>query len=255
MNNWSYVLERNAERYPDKEAIVFQDTRLTYKEVNERVNGLARGLLDLGIKKGDVVALLLYNCAEFMEITFAVNKVGAIWLPLNWRLVGEELSYILNDSQAKMLISEKQFSEVIGAIKEKVPLVKGYVGVGKDVPEGWESYDEIVSANLGSVVPHEPVELEDLSRLMYTSGTTAHPKGVMITYSNLYWKNISNILELNITSEDKILVIGPLYHTGGLDCPMTGAIYAGGSTVILKRLDPIEVFKAIDRNPPSSNTM
>ena len=247
MNNWSYVLERNAERYPDKEAIIFQDTRLTYKEVNERVNSLARGLLDLGIKKGDVVALLLYNCAEFLEITFAVNKVGAIWLPLNWRLVGEELSYILNDAQAKMLISEKQFAEVIGAIKKDVPLVKGYVGVGKDVPEGWKGYDEIVSANPGSVVPHEPVELEDLSRLMYTSGTTAHPKGTMITYGNLYWKNVSHILDLELTPEDKILVVGPLYHVGGLDLPMTGAIYAGGSAIILKSFDPIEALKAIDK--------
>lgn len=247
MINWSYILEKNAEKYPDKEAIVFQDRRLTYKELNERVNSLAKGLLDLGIRKGDIVALLLYNCAEFMEITFAVNKVGAIWLPLNWRLVGEELSYILNDAQAKMLISEKAFSEVIEPVKKNVPLVKEYVGIGKDVPEGWQSYDGIVNSNLGAVVSHESVEMDDLSRLMYTSGTTAHPKGVMLTYGNLYWKNIGHILEFDISPEDKILIVGPLYHVGGLDLPATGVIYAGGSVVILRRFDPIEVLQAVDK--------
>lgn len=247
MINWSYILEKNAEKYPDKEAIIFQDTRLTYKEINERVNSLAKGLLDLGVRRGDIVALLLYNCAEFMEIIFAVNKVGAIWLPLNWRLVGEELSYILNDAQAKMLISEKEFREVIEPVKKHIPLVKEYVGVGKDVPEGWRSYEEIVNSNLGAVVPHELVEMDDLSRLMYTSGTTAHPKGVMITYGNLYWKNIAHILEFDITPEDRVLVVGPLYHVGGLDLPMTGVIHVGGSAVILRRFDPIEVLKAIDK--------
>jgi len=247
MINWSYILEKNAEKYPDKEAIIFQDRRLTYKEINERVNSLAKGLLDLGIRKGDIVAILLYNCAEFMEITFAVNKVGAIWLPLNWRLVGEELSYILNDAQSKMLISEKEFREVIEPIKKNIPLVKEYVCVGEGVPEGWRSYDEIINSNLGTVVPHELVEMDDLSRLMYTSGTTAHPKGVMITYSNLYWKNIAHILEFDITSEDRVLVVGPLYHVGGLDLPTTGVIYVGGSVVILRRFDAIEVLKAIDK--------
>lgn len=247
MINWSYVLERNAEKFPDKEAVIFQDTRLTYKEINERVNGLAKGLLDSGIRKGDIVAILLYNCAEFLEITFAVNKIGAIWLPLNWRLVGPELSYILNNAQAKMLISQQEFSEVIEFIKKDLPSVKEYIGVGKDVPEDWKSYDEIVSTNLGSVVPHESVELDDLSRLMYTSGTTAHPKGVMITYGNLYWKNISHILDLDLTHKDKILVVGPLYHVGGLDLPATGVLYVGGSIVILKAFDPIEFLKAIDK--------
>jgi len=245
MINWSYILERNAEKFPDKEAVIFQDRRLTYKEINERVNSLAKGLLDLGIRKGDIVAILLFNCSEFLEITFAVNQVGAIWLPLNFRLAGEELSYILNDAQAKMLFSQKEFREVIGAIKKDVPLVKEYVGVGEDVPENWKSYDEIVKTNLGSVVPHESVEVDDLSRLMYTSGTTAHPKGVMLTYGNLYWKNISHILELDLTHEDRILVVAPLYHVGGLDLPMTGVIYVGGSAVILRTFDSVEILKAI----------
>ena len=191
MINWSYILERNAEKFPDKEAIVYQDKRFTHKEVDQRVNSLAKGLLDLGIGKGDVVALLLYNCSEFLEITFAVNKIGAVWLPMNFRLAGAELAYIMNNSQAKMLISQKEFTEVIGNIKKEAPLVKHYIGVAGDLPEDWKSYDEIVAANMGAYVPNESVGPDDLARLMYTSGTTAYPKGVMLTYGNLYWKNIS----------------------------------------------------------------
>jgi len=79
--NWSYVVETNAEKFPDKEAILYQERRIPYRELNDRVNGLAKGLLDLGIGKGDIVAILLYNCSEYIEITFAANKIGAVWLP------------------------------------------------------------------------------------------------------------------------------------------------------------------------------
>ena len=119
--NWSYVLETNVEKFPDKEAIVYEDRRITYRELNDRVNGLAKGLLDLGIGKGDIVAILLYNCSEYIEITFAANKIGAVWLPLNFRLAGAELSYILTNAEAKMLISEKDFAETVEKIRREIP--------------------------------------------------------------------------------------------------------------------------------------
>ena len=245
--NWSYVLERNVEGFPNKEAIVFGERRFTYKELQARVDALAKGLQKLGIKRGDVVAILLYNCSEYIEITFAVNKLGGIWLPSNYRLAGPELAYILNHSEAKMLISEAEFDPTIREIKKDIPGVKEFVCLGKEVPQGWESYDLLVDGNLGSIVPHAFVDLDDVQRLMYTSGTTAHPKGVMITYGNLYWKNIAHILMFDIKPEDKTLVVGPLYHVGGMDLPGTGTIYAGGSLVILRRFDPIPVLETIQR--------
>lgn len=245
--NWSYVLERNAEAFPDKEAILFRDRRLTYSELEKRVDALAYGLQNLGIKQGDVVAILLYNCSEYMEITFAVNKLGAIWLPLNYRLAGEELTYILTHSEAKILISETEFDPVIGRIRNDIPGVKQFLCLGKKVAPGWESYDFLVEANLGANVPHAMVDLEDLHRLMYTSGTTAHPKGVMITYGNLYWKNVAHILTFDIKPEDKTLVVGPLYHVGAMDLPGTGTLYAGGSLVILRSFDPIPVLETIQK--------
>ncbi|MGD0623709.1 MAG: long-chain fatty acid--CoA ligase [Thermodesulfobacteriota bacterium] len=245
--NWSYVLERNAEEFPDKEAIVFGEQRSTYKGLQGRVDALAKGLQELGITRGDIVGILLLNCPEYMEITFAVNKLGGIWLPLNYRLASAELAYILNHSEAKMLISEAEFDPVIRGVRQDIPGVKKFICLGKEVPRGWESYDLLLEANRGGKVPHASVELDDLHRLMYTSGTTAHPKGVMITYGNLYWKNISHIMMFNITPEDKTLVVGPLYHVGGMDLPATGTLYAGGSLVILRKFEPIPVLEAIHK--------
>jgi fatty-acyl-CoA synthase len=98
--NWSYVLEGNVEKFPNKEAIIFGEGRLTYKQLEERVDALAQGLRQLGLKRGDIVAILLLNCSEYFEITFAVNKLGGVWLPLNYRLAGPEMTYILNHSEA-----------------------------------------------------------------------------------------------------------------------------------------------------------
>ena len=251
--NWSYVLEGNIEKFPNKEAVVFGERRITYRQLGARVDALAKGLKDLGIKRGDVVAILLLNCPEYIEVTFAVNKIGAVWLPLNYRLAGEELAYILDHSESKMLISEGEFDPVIKGVQNKLPNVKTYLAVGKEIPSGWESYDRLVEANKGAKVPHELVELDDLHRLMYTSGTTAHPKGVMLTYGNLYWKNIGHILMFNMTAEDKTLVHGPLYHVGGMDLPATGTLYVGGSLVLLRRFEPIPVLQAIHKERPTNS--
>ncbi|MBM4331377.1 MAG: long-chain fatty acid--CoA ligase [Deltaproteobacteria bacterium] len=245
--NWSYVLEENARKFPNKEAVIFEDRRLTYKRMEERVDALAKGLQQLGLKKGDTVAILILNCLEYFEITFAVNKLGGVWLPLNFRLAGAEVSYILNHSEAKMLICEKEFEPIIRGIQNDITGVQKFIAVGPEIPSGWESYDRLVEANKGAKVDHAMVELDDLHRLMYTSGTTAHPKGVMITYGNLYWKNMGHIMMFNMTSEDKTLVVGPLYHVGGMDLPATGTLYIGGSVVILKKFDPIAVLEGIQK--------
>ncbi|MFH1241721.1 MAG: long-chain fatty acid--CoA ligase [Pseudomonadota bacterium] len=244
--NWSEILKRNAEWYPEKECLIGTGKRLTYKGLYERVNSLAQGLKDLGLERGDIVAVLLYNCCEYMEITFAVNQIGAVWLPLNFRLAGEEFQYILENSEAKALITEAEFVPVISSIRENLPNLEHGVLLGSEIPEGWLDYETLIAKNRGGRPPHTEVDLDDLQRLMYTSGTTAYPKGVMLTYGNVYWKNIGHMLTFGISESDRTLVVGPLYHVGGMDLPATGTLYSGGSLVILKKFDTIGVLKAID---------
>ncbi|MBT4092090.1 MAG: long-chain fatty acid--CoA ligase [Deltaproteobacteria bacterium] len=242
--NWSFVIEKYAKECPDKEAIIFEDRRITYRQLNERVNALARGLLDFGIKKGDVAAILLNNCLEFLEVTFAVNKIGAVWLPLNYRLTGEELTYLLNHGDAKILFSEMGFNETLAGIKEKLPMVNQCIGVGKAVPSGWESYDGIIERYSGSEVEHAQVDMDDLERLMYTSGTTSRPKGVMLTYGNFIWKHLSHAITLKISGDDKALFALPMYHVG-LDILLTTVLYMGGTGVILKSFDSVKFMETI----------
>jgi len=245
--NWSLILKGNADKYPDKECIIGLGKRLTYRQLHERANSLAQGLKDLGVQKGDIVAILLYNCCEYIEITFAVNQIGAVWLPLNFRLAGEEFHYILENAEARALITEPEFVPVISSLGGSLPELKHMLVLGSDPPDNWLSYEDLIEHNLGARPPHADVGIDDLHRLMFTSGTTAYPKGVMLTYGNLYWKNIGHMLTFGMTHKDRTLVVGPLYHVGGMDLTCTGALYAGGSLVILKNFDAIEILKAIDQ--------
>ncbi len=252
--NWSYVLEQNARNNPQKEAVIFEDRRITYGELDRRVNALAKSFLDLGLKRGDVVALLVYNCPEFIETGFAANKIGALWLPMNFRLAAEELVYILNHADVKAIISEAEFQPVLDSIKGRLPLVNTFIAVGKNIPAGWQSYDGLVNKNLGAYVPNAEVELEDLERLMYTSGTTAHPKGVMITYGNFHWKNLSHSVYFSVTAQDRTLMPAPLYHVA-YDISATTVLYMGGTMILLRRFDALDVLKTIHREKATIATL
>lgn len=247
MMNWSYVLKWNADRYPDKECVIGLGKRLTYRQLDQRANSLAQGLLDLGISKGDVVAVLLHNCCEYIEITFAVNKIGAVWLPLNFRLAGDEFHYILQDAEAKGIITDSEFVPLISSICPDLPTLKDKITLDPEIMDGWVGYEELLDKHQGAKPLDASVGVDELHRLMYTSGTTARPKGVMLTYGNLYWKNIGHILTFGITASDRTLVVGPLYHVGGMDLPGTGVLHAGGSLIILKKFDPKEVLETIEK--------
>ncbi|KIL45401.1 acyl-CoA synthetase [Jeotgalibacillus soli] len=245
--NFSSIVTRGASNEPDKVVITYQDKKITYRTLQERVSALSQGLLKLGIKKDDIVAVLLYNCSEYLEILFAVNRIGAIFLPLNFRLAAYECAGILEDSGAKVIISEDSFHLTLNSIRDGVTNLQHFITLSPKPADDWIFYEKMLADNLGADIPDAHVEFEDLHRLMYTSGTTSRPKGVMITYGNLYWKNIGHIWEFDITAQDKTLIAGPLYHVGGLDLTATSTLYRGGSVVILRKFDALEVVKTIEK--------
>jgi fatty-acyl-CoA synthase len=199
------------------------------------------------------VAVLLFNCPEYLEVLFAANRVGAAALPLNWRLAGAELRYILDHAQAKALVSEPGFYDTLAPVLGQLSALSVRLARDRTPPAGWVSYEDAVSsARPPARMPDADVGPSDLHRLMYTSGTTAHPKGVMLSFGNLYWKNLGHIVEFGLTADDRTLVVGPLYHVGGLDLPATGVLHAGGSVVILPRFESAEVLDAIERERPTN---
>lgn len=250
--NFASIVRRGAKNWPDREVIIDEDKRLTYKELDRRISALSGALLKMNVNRGDIIAILLFNCAAFYEIAFAANRIGAIFLPLNFRLAGEEIAYILNHSGAKALVTEADFHQTIEAVRPDVPGVMHIVTLSEPPAEDWQPYDEILESHLGTDIPDAQVELQDLHRLMYTSGTTSRPKGVMISYENLYWKNIAHIWEFDITPADRTIITGPMYHVGAFDLTASATLHRGGSVVILRKFDPIRLAAAIEEEQPTN---
>ena len=241
--NLASVLAHHADRFGDRPCLVWGDKTVTYADLDRRAAATARGLAQLGVGRGDVVALVLYNCPEFLEAMFAVSRLGAVFMPINWRLAGDEVAYIASHAGARCVISEPELVPLADAAR---PRLDGacFITVGR-ASAGWTAFEALREA--GAPPPIAPVEADDLHRLMYTSGTTARPKGVMITYANLYWKNIAHVVEFGITGTDKGLACGPLYHVGALDLTTTTVLYAGGTVEIHRKFDADQVLDAIER--------
>ena len=229
--SWLGVLEHHARRTPDKPFATFGDDVVTYQGMLERSAALAGGLAARGVRAGDVVGLLAYNSIEFLATIFGANFLGAIAMPLNWRLAAPELVFILEHSEARALVCDVELVELANAATESA---------------GWEFFSDLCA---GSAVPvRAPVHGDDVHRLMYTSGTTGRPKGVMITYDNLAWKNYAHIAEFELSSADIGLACGPLYHVGALDLTTTSLIAVGATIIIHQSFDGEKVVDEIERS-------
>jgi fatty-acyl-CoA synthase len=253
VHNFASILDYHLAQRPDAVTVVQDERRLTVRELHERVNRLAAGLSELGLGRGDVVGLLLYNQPEFLELIYAVNRIGAVFLPLNYRLSEEEWGYILGHGQAKVVVTEQEFVPAIDRIAGGLTDLEHRVQIGGDDAGGsWIGYEDLLARHKGARVEPVDVELGDLQRLMYTSGTTSRPKGVRITYGNLHAKNLAHIVHFGLTAADITLVCGPLYHVAGLDMPALATLYAGGGVVLQRKFDAPGALRAIQEHRVTS---
>jgi acyl-CoA synthetase (AMP-forming)/AMP-acid ligase II len=239
------LLIHHADRFPDRLALEFEGRTTTWGELLEGTRATAAALAAAGVKRGDVVGVLLHNSDRIIEVMHAISHVGAIFMPLNWRLAGAELAYILSHSGAGALISEPALEPLLEPVESEVTCRRLRIGTGSS--EQRTDLDEL-RRGLEPLVGHAPLAPDDVHRLMYTSGTTSRPKGVMITYANLEAKNVSHIVELGMTAGDVNLVCGPLYHVGGLDLTTTTMMFLGAESHILRRFEPASVLEAIERH-------
>lgn len=251
MLNFSACVDRYADRTPDRVAVVFADERLTFSELRRRVDAVAAGLEQLGVGHNTVVALLMENCVEFLETTLAVGKLGAIFLPLNFRLAQPEWEYIVDNAGAVVIVAGESYADAALALRSQVPSLESVVVVG-DPPASAFGYRQMREGGLGSVVTTFDCDDDQIQRLMYTSGTTSRPKGVPIRHSNVLWKIFGHVIEFRIDADDRTLMAGPMYHVGAYDLPGTGTLFAGGSLVILPRFDPVDVLSAIEAERPTN---
>lgn len=250
-NNIGLFLAKRAELSPDLEAIVdagASERRFTYTQLNERCNRIANALLDKGVKKGDRVAVVLMNCPEYVETFFAVAKIGAVVVPINWRLVPDELAFILKDSGATVLIYGEDFAEQIGNLHQRGSMetvVNHWICLGEKRDEFALDYNEITQ-NASSEEPEPSPGEDEVLYIMYTSGTTGLPKGAVHTHNSAFWACATINATADMRYVDRYLVALPLFHVGALT-PLTLNVYRGITNVIMRAFDPAKTWELIER--------
>lgn len=238
------ILDRNARRYPDKTALVFEGRSYTYAQLNQRVNRLANGLLSLGAQKGDRVAVLAQNCSEYAEVYCAAARGGLVTAPVNWRFVERELVKVLNFVEPHTLIVEAEFAQTVETIRSQVPCLKSIICFGGPWP-GMEDYESLI-ARSPAQAPSVQVGLDDLACLIHTSGTTGVPKEVMWTHRNWLAGAVDIIMEMEVVHRDIGLNVVPAFHIA-FAWPMLVYLYRGCTQVVMRRFDPPAVLDTIER--------
>ena len=234
MINLSSFIAFHAKRTPARCALKYRGEDISYAEFDRRIRRVGGWLAGHGIGPGDVVAVLMKNSTAFLELVFATSHIGAVFLPINYRLSADEVGYIIGNSGARILISDEEFS---GTAAGGAPVVF--------LNEAAQSNASLLAADVAPAPMHVR-QPRDLMRLMYTSGTTDRPKGVMLTYENMYWKSADQTLVLGLNAETRLLVVGPLYHVGALDLPGIAVLWHGGLLSIHRNFEPEQALAAIE---------
>jgi O-succinylbenzoate-CoA ligase len=246
--NLGSFLAKRARLSPKLEALVEieRNRRFSYAELDARANRIANVLLSMGVQKGDRVALLIMNGVEYIESYFGAAKIGAVLVPLNWRLVADELDFIIGDSGSVVLIYDQEFDQVVNALHGRDLPLRDWLRIGAgERPARAGDYDQLC-ADASTEEPEINASGDDLLFIMYTSGTTGLPKGAVHTHATMAWASISTNMTADIRYGDRYLVILPLFHVGAL-LPATANIHRGATLVVLRAFDPALVFEAIER--------
>lgn len=222
---------------PDKCAIVFEGCRRTFAELNERVNRLGNALINLGVRKGDRVAMLQVNTSQCVETYFAVARIGAIYVPLNFRAKGAELTYMLNSSESSTIFIGDRYIELVKSVKPDLETVKNFISLD-DNHEGMLYYEDLIQEGSPDDI-YADIGDEDTTILMYTAGTTGFPKGVMLSHNSFSIYVLENVTPADPISEEGNILTVPLYHVAGIQA-MMAAIYGGRTLVMERQFEPVE---------------
>lgn len=237
-------MARRAELTPQRRALRFEGVTLTFSQLQERIDRFAAALRTGGVCHGDRVAFLGFNHPAFFYTMFAAARLGAIFVPLNFRLTGPELAYILGDSGVHTLVADDEHRELTTSIRGTVP-VRRWITTGNPV-EGWEHLAGLIDGS-EALAQADPVSSDDVAVIMYTSGTTGRPKGAMLTHANLFWNNVNLLHASDVATGDISLVCAPLFHIGGLNVTTLGTWQKGGEVVLTRAFEPGEVLELIPR--------
>lgn len=253
--NIGCIATKRARLTPNKPALIYEDMPITYRKLNEETNRAAHYLQKLGLKKGDRICVFLLNCPEFLYLYFAAAKLGLIFVPLNFRMVGPELEYQLNNSGARMLAFHDALMRHVEPIRGRVAVEKDKFLYVKSItpdcpacPEWAVSYDEeMKNYPVDEPEPEEPVAMDDPLAIVYTSGVTGDPKGALVSHSQTYFKNFQIMFYCDMREDDVYLAQLPLFHSGGLFVSFTPGLCRGATMLMRQGFDPAQFALDIEK--------
>ncbi|WP_203340611.1 fatty acid--CoA ligase [Planococcus beijingensis] len=241
------IFDQTVSQYPDKEALVDirRGQRWTYSQWDEEVHRLANALTAAGVSKGDRVSSFLFNNSELPTALFACAKIGAIFNPINFRLKAEELAYILNDATPEVVLFERALKETVAGVAAQFPSIQFWY-IDEDVPDYAVNYRERVNA-ASTADPTVEVDEMDTYAIMYTSGTTGRPKGVIHRHRDMAEQSMTCIAMLKYTKNDVGLVIAPMFHCAELHCCIIPRVQAGASSIIMHQFNPQAAVDTVEK--------
>ena len=235
-------LRRTRRLYPEREAVVDGDLRLTYEQFLDRCDRWSATLHRLGVRQGDRVAYIAPNTHAQLESFYAVPQIGAVLVPLNYRLATDDFTYIINHSGSRIVCVHSDYLDAVEAIRGDLPKVEHFVAL-EGQKEGWLDYDATLASASAAFEPPRITE-RDLLAINYTSGTTSRPKGVMITHRNAYMNAVGTLVHVPMTCADRYLWTLPMFHANGWTFVWI-VTAVGGTHVCLRKVDPRVAFELI----------
>src|SRR6202795_2159806 len=245
----SDLLERNPAFAPDKPATIFEGETLSYAAFNAHIVQTARALKsECGVGRGDRVAILSLNRPDYLVLLYACARLGAMLVPLNWRLAVAEQVFILSDASVKVLVLEQAFADVLPTLEASMPDTS-IVGLDFERPRGI-AFDALLGRARGDG-RNPRTDLTCPLLIVYTSGTTGRPKGAVLRQEALLWNGVMSQHMHGLTSSDHVLTVLPFFHVGGLNIQTTPALHHGATVTILSRFTPDAALAAIARDRPT----
>lgn len=244
MINMGAFLAKRAELNPKRTGLVYEGAKLTFADMNDRASRTANALKKLGVKKGERVAILAQNCIEYYDVWFGAAKIGAIVVPINWRLAPPEIQFIIENSGAHSLIFGPEYNDLIAGLRGHVE-VSNYIYIGPGDGPDYALNMRKLREDAGSAEPRWEGEGDDTFIIMYTSGTTGRPKGTMLTHANFFWASTTfRTVVQQSQEEERTLVVLPLFHIAGMFA-MPTFVHWGQAVYLVKGFDPKVIFETI----------
>lgn len=245
-NTLGDILTRTAARVPNKQAFIFRNRQITYEGLDELVDEIAFGLVNEGIKKGDRLAILSKNSLDFVVVMFAIARIGAVFIPINYNLKNKDVAYILSHAEVSGVFASEEYTEVLDEAAKDINLTNHYRFLLETTTsvDSWKSLTQLPKQ---SYKQQEEIDIsdDDLAQVLYTSGTESKPKGVMLSHKSIISEYVSSVIDGIMSDKDLLVHALPFYHSAQLHVFLGPSIYIGASGIILDEATPTAIMKTI----------